>query len=553
MLLITAMAGMAAAVIVYETTFPTNSLTLIGAGDIVTNLAATTTSSGGNSYGSSAESISDGDDGRLNIITCKTGEIGGAGVLLDSSLCTAHAEKPNVLFIIADDLMKQVELYGNDAVKTPRLNQLATEGLLFDRAYCQYPLCGPSRAAMMLSTFPNKSGITWNQGGKSAVAQKQAARLNVQTMPAYFRQYGYITVGGGKLYHDSVIPDSDSAQHDFKVAFEPTGKDGLKVQAAKGVKLTNITEASDHGIYEHKDGHLVQQAREWLDQHGQEKPFFMCIGLKKPHSPFSAPKQFFELYDRDAMRISTVQAPDNILEHYSLSKSSALLSVHADTKAYTADTLPNAKKMKIIHGYSACVAYMDHLVGDLIDSLKKNGLYDNTIIVFTSDHGYKLGEYNRWAKYTVHEKDTVVPLLVRVPQLPQAHGQTTKAIVGLIDLYPTLAELCGLPAPKKLDGVSFAKTLQNPNSAERSYVHTFVTRAESDHPAATGASIMHQNGYRFTQWSQEKATDFPGVAPVGIELYDHYHQNDTPLSLRNIAADHPGLAEFMKTHCRKVK
>ncbi len=471
-----------------------------------------------------------------------------------TAISTAWADKPNVLFIIADDLMKQVELYGNKAIKTPELNKLATDAMKFDRAYCQYPLCGPSRAAMMMSKFPNNSGLTWNQGGKSASTQKKAESLNVQTMPAYFKHHGYTTIGGGKLYHDSVVPDSDAAKHDFTVTFNNQGHDGkkIKIKGSK-TKTTNITEASSFGTYEHKDGALVAQAKEWLGMHGKKNPFFMCIGIKKPHSPFSAPKEFFDLYNRKAIKPSTITPPSGILRFYSLSKPDALLSVHADTKQFDAYSLPEMKKKEIIHGYSACVSYADFLIGDLVNALKENGLYNNTIIAFTSDHGYKLGEYDRWAKYTVHEKDTVIPMLVRVPNLSNGHGTTSESIVGLIDLYPTLVDLCGLPKPGHIDGRSFVTTLQDPKIPAREYIHTFVTRAEGDHPAAVGASIMHRNGYRYTQWSQEKAIDFPGIDPVGIELYDHYNDQDTPISTENMAKKQPELVETMKELCHNVQ
>ena len=473
-----------------------------------------------------------------------------------SSTISSQAEKPNVLFIIADDLMKQVELYGNPDIKTPELNKLAEDAVKFDRAYCQYPLCGPSRAAMMMSKYPGSSGVVWNQAGKSSAVHKKAESLKVETMPAYFKQHGYITIGGGKLYHNSVIPDSADALHDFIVTFNNHGHDGKKVNTkvdGKKIKSTTIAESSNFGIYEHKDGALVTKAKAWLAEHRGENPFFMCIGLKKPHSPFSAPKAFFDRYPREKIEPTGIQAPDGILKHYSLSSPAALLSVHADTRQYTGETLPDAKKREMIQGYSACVSYADYLVGDLVNALKENGLYDNTIIVFTSDHGYKLGEYDRWAKFTVHEKDSVVPLLVRVPDLGNGHGATTTAIVGLIDLYPTLAELCGLPKPENIDGRSFAATLGNPDTAAREYIHTFVSRAERETPAALGASILHRNGYRYTQWTQEKITKFPGIAPVGVELYDHYNKQNTPISTENIVNKHPELVELMSAACRKVQ
>ena len=467
-----------------------------------------------------------------------------------------YAEKvrPNILFVIADDLMKQVEVYGYNKIKTPELSKLAKDALVFDRAYCQYPLCGPSRASLMISKYPDVSGITWNQAGKSSTVQKKAKEMGIKTLPAYFKSHGYITVGVGKLYHNSVIPGSDDTQEDFSVAFFNSGHDGIKKKIKEDGKIkksTTIAEASDKGIYENKDGTVVKLAKEWLGlytQTKQQKPFFMSIGIKKPHSPFSCPKQFWDLYQKESLELSQVKAPNDILQHYSLSKPTALLKVHSDTQMYDAYSLPKAKKFEMIHGYQACVSYADYLVGDLIRSLKKNGLYENTIIVFTSDHGYKLGEYDRWAKYTLHEKDSVVPFIVRAPQYKKSFNQKTKAIVGLIDLYPTLVELCGLPVPSNLDGRSFVKTLADPNVSERDYIRTVLPRSASeDHPRAAGVSIAHKNGYRYHHWWEGELDDFPTPNQIiSYELYDHYKQNDSAISGENIYKKKPEILKDMR-------
>ena len=276
---------------------------------------------------------------------------------------TVKSRKPNIVFIISDDLMKQTELYGYKGFKTPELNKLAKEALLFDRAYCQYPLCGPSRASMMTGLYPSVSGITWNQGGKAKLAQKKAEKNGTQTLPAFFKSNGYTTVGGGKIYHNTVLDGKEESVNDFNVVLSSKGKDGKKKKVNKK-KMTLITEASDHEIEDHKDGRLAHNAVEWLDNYkknNSNSPFFMTLGFKKPHSPFSAPKQFFDKYKRESIIPPDIKAPDNILKHYSLSGPGALLRVHADTLEYTGETLPEAKKKEIIHGYSACVSFTDHL------------------------------------------------------------------------------------------------------------------------------------------------------------------------------------------------
>ncbi len=474
-------------------------------------------------------------------------------MLLGTSLLHGQS-KPNVLFIIVDDLMKQLEVYGDSPIKTPELLKFSKEAMTFDRAYAQYPLCGPSRAALMTSRFPDNGGATYNKAGKSAMVQKNAAKFGVQTMPAYFKSQGYITVGGGKLYHNSVMPDKADTAVDFNVALSNHGHDGKKKKVkvdGKIKKMTFITEASNKGPFEHKDGLLVKQAKDWMAQHagsGEGKPFFMCIGLKKPHSPYSCPKSFWDIYKREEMEVSSVKAPNDILSHYSLSSPDALLKVHSDTMKYDGVTLPHAKKEEMIHGYQACVSYADFLCGELLKALKENELYDNTIVVFTSDHGYKLGEYDRWAKYTLHEKDTVVPFLVRAPQHKGQFGRKTKAIVGLIDIYPSLAELCGLPIPDKIDGKSFAKTLSDPNWSERQYIRAVLPRvAKEDHSKGAGVSIIHENGYRYHHWWEGELSSFPKASDiVGYELYDHYRENQTAISTRNIYKEKPELLTQMR-------
>lgn len=460
------------------------------------------------------------------------------------STLPAQAKVPNILFIISDDLMKQVELYGNETIATPALSKLAKESLLFDRAYCQYPLCGPSRASLMLSAYPGRSGILWNQAGKSDNAHKVARKLGVTTMPAYFKSHGYITVGGGKLYHNSVVPDTDDARTDFTVAFLNDGRDGKKEKVA-GAKRYSIAESSTSDITDHKDGKLVEKAKVWLAEYAKSKsdqPFFMCIGLKKPHAPYSCPKHFWDLYNRDSMQITDIKPPHEILEEYSLSKPTALLSTAYDTEQYDAYTLPDAKKKEMMHGYYACVAYIDFLVGDLVDAVKENGFYDNTIIVFTSDHGYKLGEYDRWGKFTLHEKDDIVPFLIRAPQHEESFGKTTKAVIGLIDLYPTLADLCGLPAPKNIDGLSFSKVFKDPSLPARQHISTVKPYKE-----VSGLSIIHENGYRYTHFYNGSLKQTPRQEDIiAYELYDHYHQNDTPISVRNIRKDNPELLDQLR-------
>ncbi|MDD7985558.1 sulfatase [Lentisphaera marina] len=458
------------------------------------------------------------------------------------------SSKPNVLFIIADDLMKQVSLYGHNEIKTPELNKLAETSTLFDRAYCQYPLCGPSRASMMLSKYPDKTGITFNQAGKNSKVHAKAQAMSLMTMPAYFKSHNYLSVGGGKLYHNNV----QEVDIDFDEILANSGHDGEKVKIKQvNVKKTQtlIAEISEEDPFKHKDGVLVKNAINWLKSYenkGSTKPFFMALGFKKPHSPFSCPEQFWDQYEAEEIKLTEVPKPNDILEEYSLSGVNSLLKVHPDTAQFDAYNLPMEKKLEIVHAYSACVTYIDFLVGEVITGLKAANLYDNTIIVFTSDHGYKLGEYDRWAKNTLHEKDSVVPLLIHYPG--QSSRVTSKAVVGLVDIFPTLTDLCSLPTPKNIDGRSFMRSLKDPNVAHRDYVRTVLPRTGGESKdKVSGVSIFHREGYRYHHWWRGDYKHVPKAEELmGIELYDHYKNSNSALSIKNIYKESPELTQKLQ-------
>ena len=272
----------------------------------------------------------------------------------------------------------------------------------------------------------------------------------------------------------------------------------------------------------------------------------MALGFKKPHSPFSCPEQFWDQYEAEEIKLTEVPKPNDILEQYSLSGVNSLLKVHPDTAQFDAYNLPMVKKLEIVHAYSACVTYIDFLMGELITGLKAANLYDNTIIVFTSDHGYKLGEYDRWAKNTLHEKDSVVPLLIHYPG--QSSGEISKAVVGLVDIFPTLTDLCSLPTPKNIDGRSFMRSLKDPSVAHRDYVRTVLPRAGGEtKDKVTGVSIFHREGYRYHHWWRGDYKHVPKAEELmGIELYDHYKNNDSPLSTKNIFRESPELMKKLQ-------
>jgi arylsulfatase A-like enzyme len=402
----------------------------------------------------------------------------------------AVRDKPNFLFIAVDDLrMAAMGAYGTTQVKTPNLDRLAADAMVFERAYCQYPICMPSRASLMTSmrTVGNRA----DRGpSKDAV-----------TLGQHFKDNGYTAVGNGKIYH-TVADSADSWSqppwrvYDYEVDtegdwgkyhFDKIWLDPKSRNHISGQGRGPYWESADVNDDAYEDGKIVQRSLEdmrRLSRKGQ--PFFLAVGLHRPHLPFNAPKRYYDLYDPDVIDPADNRFPI-VNQPGSLSNSSEITQ-YAKIEGWPAD---EAFHRQARHAYFACVSYVDALIGKLIDELKVLGIYDNTVIVLWSDHGWLLGEHNFWGKHNTLNESLQVPLIVRAPG--HKKGMSTDAMVELVDIYPTLCELAGLPFPEshEKEGKSFVPLLDDP---EKPWKEAVFSRWQN-------ARAVKTERYLYTEWA----------------------------------------------------
>lgn len=447
----------------------------------------------------------------------------------------AAPPRPNVLFLMADDLNTSLGCYGHPLVKTPNLDKLAARGVRFEKAACQFPLCGPSRNSMLTGLYPNSSGIQNN-----GTLFRQTIPNHV-SLPQAFRQSGYFAARIGKLYHYNVPNSIGTNGHDDPASWElelnPAGCDRLEEHPKIFSLLpgnfggTLSWYASPQPDDQHTDGLMAKDAEWVLERCARDKgrPFFLAVGFFRPHTPYVSPATRFADYPEQAMPVVTGVKEDQ-----------ADLPKHALGSAKKEqDTLTDDLRRRAVQAYFASISFMDAQAGKVLDALDRLGLADNTIVVFTSDHGYHLGEHGLWQKQSLFEESARVPLLIAGPGAKK--GAVAQTPVGLIDLYPTLAELCGVQAPANLQGQSLVPILKDPGAQGRGWVLSQVVRGggfkRQGASAATGDNGKRIFGYtlrtdrwRYTEWDEGHA---------GKELYDHDHD---PKELTNLA-DQPDHAE----------
>lgn len=456
-----------------------------------------------------------------------------AGAEVTPEAPSRSAAKPNVLLLVTDDCRAMQGCFGGPAL-TPHIDRLATRGLRFQRAYCQYPLCNPSRSSFLTGLRPDTTGVTDNH------TRFRDRRPQTVSLPQLFKEHGYFVARVGKLYHYGVPKQIGTNGLDDPVSWErvvnPRGRDcddedkifsivgGKQARVAVGTRNYGATLswlAAEGTDAEQTDGKIAREACRLLREH-KDKPFFLAVGFFRPHTPYVSPKNYFDLYPPEKIPLAVNPPRDRE------DKPRAALTVFPPHYG-----MDEEQQRTVIQSYQASVSFMDAQCGLVLDELGKLGLADNTIVVFLSDHGYHLGEHGLWQKMTLFEESTRVPLIIAAPGMP-ASGKTTAGIAELIDVYPTLADLCGLPAPKDLEGTTLRPLLEDPGRAWDKHAFSQAIhgpqggRADTGKGAATAVGrSVRTDRYRYTEWNEGRD---------GIELYDH---RQDPLEHKNLAKDQP--------------
>lgn len=441
-----------------------------------------------------------------------------------SSAMTNSAVAKNVLVFFIDDLRPELGCYGVESIKSPKIDKLASEGVLFERAYCQMAICAPSRISLMTGQYTNTTGIF------DLFTPVRRAIPDAMTMPRYFHEKGYVTASFGKVYHhgsDDKPFWTELPSRSLDKYADPKTLKAIKQSAAearkrglKGGELRAASKGPDVEIADvdddaYQDGVVAKQAIESL-RRNKDKPFFMCVGFAKPHLPFAAPKRYWDLYERDQFTVPERKVPEGI--------PSRAVTKWGELRGYKGipeeGSLSDEKTKELIHGYAACVSFADAQVGKVMDELDRLGLRDDTIVVLWGDHGYKLGEYGLWCKHTNLELDARVPFIVSAPGF--AKGKNSSALVEMIDLFPTLAKLTGGTVPDSCEGRSIGSVLTDPDVEFREF-------AFSQYPRGVMGYTMRTDRWRYTEWFDTKTKKI-----VGNELYDH---QDTQTPDRNLVDD----------------
>ncbi|MGD9721164.1 MAG: sulfatase [Pirellulales bacterium] len=418
----------------------------------------------------------------------------------------AAAEKLNVVLIAVDDMNTDIGCYGHPLVKTPAIDRVAQRGVRFEHAYCQYPVCNPSRVSMLSGLRPDTTGVLDLQTPPRTVVG------NAVFLPQHFRNLGYYTAHIGKIYHTGDAME-DPASWDFEAR-----EWGKHPPAETVIRQQRIERPRNYHVEWHElrstdaetaDGVVARQASAMLDQlKGRGRPFFLAVGFRRPHAPYAAPKKYFDSYPPD--KIPPLVEP---AEH--LPK----IPVAALTYPQGTPLLSTRQRAENVAAYWACITFVDAQIAHLLEALDRNDLWRNTVVVFYSDHGYHLGEHGgMWHKMSLFEESARVPLVIVAPGAAGA-GQSCERIVELVDVYPTLVELCGLPTVSGLQGASLAPLLRNPAAEWQRPAFTQVV-----HEEAVGRSVRTPR-WRYTEWNGGRQ---------GAELYDH---DTDPREYVNLAND----------------
>ncbi len=432
--------------------------------------------------------------------------------ILGFTSCDSKTEqKKNVLFIIADDLNDNLGCYDHYLVKSPNIDKLAGRGMLFSQAFCNFPLCGPSRASMMTGLYPDQTG---HHRLRDYIRDHVP---EVTTMSQAFMNAGYEASRVGKIYHYDNPRGIGTPGHDDSLSWDrryyPKGVDKeLEDQIFSltpgrfGATLSWL--ATEESGELHTDGLVATQAIGMLAEYKEnDTPFFLGVGFYKPHTPYVAPRKYFEMYEKEDVMVP--QIPD---DYFSTLPEPAVKNL---TRFQHQNNLSDSVKREAIHAYYATISFLDAQVGRVVDALDSLGLAENTIIVFTSDHGYHMGEHDYFQKLTLFENSGRIPLIIADPGMENQSSQSA-SFAEMIDLYPTLCELADVSAPAYVAGKSLVPVLNDPSAKVR---ESILTQVNNDY-------TVRNNEYRYTRWGKGG----PGM----IEFYD---RTKDPEEMNNLASD----------------
>ena len=457
-------------------------------------------------------------------------------------LAAQNSNRPNVLFVISDDLDCRIGCYGDPVARTPNLDALAARGVRFHRAYCQYPLCNPTRSSVLSGRYPVSTGVLDNNTWLALEAGQA-------TLPRYFESQGYATAEFGKVWHGPNRGFTPSDPPPKNPAWSTPAERRRQQQDDPAYWETNATPyrnmrppnpqqfgwanvygplpEGDPGV----DAPIADKAvAEMRRLAAAGKPFFLSVGFNRPHVPLTAPKKYFDMFSVEEMRLP----PDFDTEPRQLA-GYPRDEFRANIDLFAARSFTSLEAREAMRAYYACTAYMDEQVGRLLAELRALNLDSNTIIVFFGDHGWHLSEKGMWAKGTLFETSARGPLMIADPRL--TGGATCERTVQYLDMAPTLVDLCGLPRATWHEGTSLSPLLRNPRASWDRPAYTFQTRGWF-----LGRSVRTER-WRYTEWDEGRR---------GSALFDH--QSD-PHEMRNLAGEaaHAGTVNEMKKLLRQVR
>lgn len=457
-------------------------------------------------------------------------------------------DRPNILLILVDDLKPSFGAYGDTFVHSPNLDRLAQRGLRFDMAYCNQAVCAPSRNNLLTGARSSSLGV-YSLGLNFRKAVPDAV-----TLPQYFMKYGWRTEGVGKVFHighgnvddaaswsvpfhpdkviDYVLPESTGGQLTREEAYFSNQKLGQNKSLPRGAAWEKAD--VDDGAY--ADGRIANEGIQRLRAAKErDQPFFLALGFVKPHLPFCAPAKYWDLYDPQKLPMPKITVPPVGAPAYA-GKTLGELNQYKPVPQKP----PLSEKLvrTLIHGYYAAMSYMDAQLGRVLDELDRLKLNDNTIIVLWGDHGYHLGDHGSWTKHTNYEQANRIPIIIVAPDVTQP-GSSTRSLIETVDLFPTLAELAGLPrptGPQPIDGTSMVPVLRDPTVSLKDHAyHVFPKGSRTGQ--RLGRAIRTQR-YRMVEWK-------PFGAPTEEAEYELYDYQEDPLETVNLASQRPEVMAQM--------